>query len=202
MSFGQLGDNTTTNRNAPAAVNTASGTSVLSGVSARALSIGPVSSHSLVIYVKPLPPVVTSLDIASGSTAGGTSVTITGTGFTGATGVTIGGVAATSVVVVNDTTITAVTPAGTAGTASVVVTTPSGSNAANTLYTYVAPLVATYTSATDVPETAAGYTGGGQDGGLHPQLRAGNGHEPDGGEQHRHGLRQRHVLTTWPTGPW
>ncbi|MEQ1613199.1 MAG: autotransporter domain-containing protein, partial [Hyphomicrobiaceae bacterium] len=50
--------------------------------------------------------------------------------------VTIGGTAATSVVVVNSTTITAVTPAGTAGTASVLVTTPGGTNAANTLYTY------------------------------------------------------------------
>ena len=50
---------------------------------------------------------------------------------------TIGGTAATSVTVVNSTSITATTPAGTAGSASVVVTTPGGSNAANTLYTYV-----------------------------------------------------------------
>ena len=84
-------------------------------------------------------PVVSNVSPATGSTAGGTNVTITGTGFTGATGVTIGGVAATSVVVVNDTTITAVTPAGTAGSASVVVTTAGGSNAANTLYTFVVP---------------------------------------------------------------
>lgn len=84
-------------------------------------------------------PTVTSLNPSSGSTLGGTSVTITGTDLTGATGVTIGGVAATSVIVNSATSITATTPAGTAGTASVVVTTPAGSNAANTAYTYVAP---------------------------------------------------------------
>ncbi len=84
-------------------------------------------------------PTVTGISPATGSTLGGTPVTITGTGFTGATGVTIGGTAATGVSVTNDTTLTATTPAGTAGTASVVVTTPGGANAANTLYTYAAP---------------------------------------------------------------
>ena len=84
-------------------------------------------------------PTVTAIAPASGSTAGGTSVTITGTGLTGATGVTLGGAAATDVTVVNATTLTATTPAGAAGPASVVVTTPGGANAANTLYTYVLP---------------------------------------------------------------
>jgi hypothetical protein len=88
------------------------------------------------------PPTVTSIVPASGSTAGGTAVTITGTDFTGATGVTIGGAAATSVVVVDATTITAITPAGSAGTASVLVTTPYGTNSANTLYTYGQPEIA------------------------------------------------------------
>jgi hypothetical protein len=40
--------------------------------------------------------------------------------------------------VVNATTITATVPAGSAGSASVIVTTPSGSNAANSAYQYVA----------------------------------------------------------------
>jgi hypothetical protein len=84
-------------------------------------------------------PTVTSLTPNSGTTAGGTAVTITGTNFTGATGVTIGGAAATGVTVVSATSITATTPAGAAGTASVVVTTPAGSNAANTLFTYTTP---------------------------------------------------------------
>lgn len=78
---------------------------------------------------------------ASGSSEGGTFVTISGNYFTGATGVTIDGEDATHVVVIDDNTITCLTPAGDAGPArSVVVTTPSGSNAGNTLFTYVASL--------------------------------------------------------------
>ncbi|MDH4453353.1 MAG: autotransporter-associated beta strand repeat-containing protein [Verrucomicrobiota bacterium] len=82
---------------------------------------------------------VTSLNTTSGSTAGGTSVTLTGTGFTGATGVSFGGVNAASFTVVNDTTITATTAAGSAGSASVLITTPGGTNSANTLFTYIVP---------------------------------------------------------------
>ncbi|MBE2285889.1 MAG: IPT/TIG domain-containing protein [Prosthecobacter sp.] len=99
---------------------------------------GSNSANSLFTYVAPA-PTVTAITPSSGPTTGGTSVTITGTNFTGATGVTIGGAAATSVSVVNATTITCVTPAGTAGAKSVVVTTPGGSNSANSLFTYVAP---------------------------------------------------------------
>ena len=98
---------------------------------------GTNTSNTLYTYVAA--PTVTAISPTSGPTGGGTSVTITGTNFTGATAVTIGGAAATGVVVVNPTTITATTPSGTAGTASVLVTTPGGTNAANTLYTYVTP---------------------------------------------------------------
>lgn len=83
-------------------------------------------------------PTVTSVSPPIHPTNGGTSIAITGTGFTGATGVTIGGVAATSLVVVNDTTITCTVPAVAAGTASVLVTTAGGTNGANTLAYYVA----------------------------------------------------------------
>ena len=87
-------------------------------------------------------PTVTAISPASGPTAGGTSVTITGTNFTGATAVTIGGAAATSVVVVSATSITAVTPAGTAGAQNVAVTTPGGTGTGTNLYTYAtAPTV-------------------------------------------------------------
>ena len=58
----------------------------------------------------------------SGSTAGGTAVTITGTNFAAGATVTFGGAAATNVVVVNSTTITATTPAGSAGAVTVTVT--------------------------------------------------------------------------------
>ncbi len=100
-------------------------------------------------------PTVTSITPTSGSTLGGTSVTITGTNLTGATGVTIGGAAATSVVVVDATSLTCNTPTGSAGRASVLVTTPNGTNVANTLYTYVAPPTVTSIS----PST--GSTAGG-----------------------------------------
>lgn len=70
-------------------------------------------------------PVITSLTPATGSSAGGTAVTITGVGFGGATGVTIGGVACTSVVVVSDTSITCATGAHAAGTVDVIVTCPA-----------------------------------------------------------------------------
>lgn len=82
------------------------------------------------------PPYVQSVTPPSGPLAGGTAITITGSIFTGATSVTIGGNPATGVTVVDDSTITATTPAGTVGAKSVVVTGPSGSNAANTLFTY------------------------------------------------------------------
>lgn len=72
--------------------------------------------------VVPSEPEITSIDPAEGSEAGGTAVTITGTGFEDGAAVTIGGEAATDIVVVDDTEITAVTPAGTVGTADVVVT--------------------------------------------------------------------------------
>ncbi|MGE4072469.1 MAG: C25 family cysteine peptidase [Lysobacterales bacterium] len=82
-------------------------------------------------------PVVSSVDPATGIIAGGTAITISGSGFTGASAVMIGGSPATDVVVVDDSSITATTPAGAAGSASVEVIALGGSSAPNTLYTYV-----------------------------------------------------------------
>ncbi|EQD42173.1 Cell surface receptor IPT/TIG domain protein, partial [mine drainage metagenome] len=73
---------------------------------------------------------VSGISPAAGSTGGGTSVTITGTGFTGATAVAFGGTQAASFKVVSDTDITAVSPAGISGLVDVEVTTPSGTSAA------------------------------------------------------------------------
>ena len=82
-------------------------------------------------------PTVSSVSPASGSTNGGTSVTITGTGFRSGASVSIGGAAATSVNVASSTSITAITPAHAAGAVSVVVTNSDGQsgNIANG-YTY------------------------------------------------------------------
>jgi len=81
-------------------------------------------------------PTVSAISPSYGNTAGGMTVTLTGTSFTGATEVSLGGTAATNVTVVSDTSITATTPAHAAGTASVLVTTPGGTNVANSLFKY------------------------------------------------------------------
>jgi hypothetical protein len=94
------------------------------------------TTDTIVITVA-LAPTVTSISPSSGSTSGGDTITITGTYLTGATGITVGGAACSAFNVSSATSATCTTPAGTAGTASVVVTTPGGSNAANTLFTYI-----------------------------------------------------------------
>jgi hypothetical protein len=84
------------------------------------------------------PGVVTSLSPSTGPAAGGTSVTVSGHGFTLASQVTFGSVAASSFSVTNDSTIVAVSPPGT-GIVPVRVVTPDGSgpdSAANS-FTYV-----------------------------------------------------------------
>jgi hypothetical protein len=73
-------------------------------------------------------PAVTSVAPSSGTVAGGTSVTITGSGFTGATKVRFGTVVATSFTVVSDTQITVVSPAHAAGPQNVLVTTAGGTS--------------------------------------------------------------------------
>jgi hypothetical protein len=86
------------------------------------------------------PPAVLSVTPASGATAGGTSITIGGTAFTTGATVTIGQAAATSVVVVNSSTITAVTPAGATGAVAVTVRNPDGQTGTRAaVFTYVPP---------------------------------------------------------------
>ena len=96
-------------------------------------------------YVFEQPPTVTAISPSAGSTAGGTSVSITGTGFASGDSVSFGGVAATSVTVNSATSITAVAPAGSAGTVAVTVTDPSAGPSATSSadqFTYVpAPTV-------------------------------------------------------------
>ena len=113
---------------------------------------GNTSTASLTVLAA---PTVTSVSPSSGPTAGGTSVTINGTNLTGATSVTFGGTAATSFTVNTAIRITATTPASAAGSASVIVTTPGGSNAANTLYTYIPGPTVTAVSPSSGP-TAGG----------------------------------------------
>jgi len=69
------------------------------------------------------PPTVTKVDPATASSAGGTEITLTGTGFKAnpVPTVTIGGNPATGVKVTAKTTLKATIPAGTAGPADIVV---------------------------------------------------------------------------------
>src|SRR5882724_13255668 len=103
-------------------------------------------------------PTVGSVSPSSGTTAGGTAVTITGTNFvTGAT-VTLGGTAATNVVVVSASQMTATTPAHAAGAVNVVVTNPDTQNGTLTNgFTYTSPTAPTVTSVS----TSSGATVGG-----------------------------------------
>jgi hypothetical protein len=73
-------------------------------------------------------PAVTKVEPNRGPQAGGTLVTITGSGFTGATEVKFGLTKASSFTVNSPTSITAVTPAGT-GAVDVTVTTLGGTSA-------------------------------------------------------------------------
>jgi secreted PhoX family phosphatase len=100
-------------------------------------------------------PAVTAVSPASGSTSGGTSVTITGVGFTGATAVMFGGTAATWFAVTSDTSITATTPAESAATVDVTVTAANGTSAtiSGDQYTFAAPPTVTGVS----PSSGGGF---------------------------------------------
>ena len=94
-------------------------------------------------------PTITSVTPTSGSTAGGTAITITGTGFVTGAGVQVGATlrACTSVTVVSATSITCITPSGTAGVGDLTVTnTDMGAGLLAGAFTYttsadVAPVV-------------------------------------------------------------
>jgi hypothetical protein len=102
-------------------------------------------------------PTVTAVNPIEGSTAGGTTVTITGTNFTGATTVEFGTIKGT-IVSINaaGTQITATTPAEAIGTVDVTVAGPGGTSVTTPAdeFTYVAgPMI------TALATTPAGVTG-------------------------------------------
>jgi len=85
-------------------------------------------------------PTISSLGTTSGPTAGGTSVTISGTDLENATGVTFGSVPAASYTANSESQITAVAPAReSAASVSVTVTTIAGKANAPQQFGYVAP---------------------------------------------------------------
>lgn len=94
---------------------------------------------TLTLALVGLAPTISNVSPSSGTTLGGTAITITGTNLTGASSVTVDGVAATSVNVVSSTSITAVTPAGSAGAKDVAVTTAGGTASLPMAFIFVLP---------------------------------------------------------------
>jgi hypothetical protein len=101
--------------------------------------------------------VITRVSPNSGPTSGGTTVTITGSGFSGATAVSFGGVPAT-IGSVSATAITVTAPASAGGTVDIAVTASLGRSQATIAdqYTYIAPRP----SVTSISPSAGASTGG------------------------------------------
>jgi hypothetical protein len=102
--------------------------------------VSGATSRPDVLFLPLTVPGVTGIGPTPGSTAGGTAVTITGTGFQPDAVVSIGGVAASNASVLGSTSITATAPAHPVGVVDVTVTNPG--NQTGTLgqgYAYVEP---------------------------------------------------------------
>jgi uncharacterized repeat protein (TIGR02543 family) len=120
------------------AIKTAAGTGTTLPIHLVSAS-GWLSTASPIVYSYNPPPTITSLNVTSGVTAGGTSVTITGTNLLNATSVTVDGVSAT--LGANTQTSQAITtPSTTVGAKDIVVTTPSGSVTSTGAFTYYTTL--------------------------------------------------------------
>jgi hypothetical protein len=101
----------------------------------RSISLEIPSELAFNAEVQP-PPTLTGLGTTSGSTSGGTAVTISGTDFEGATAVRFGAAAASGFTINSEGQITATAPAAAAGPVNVSVTTPAGVATSSQLFTY------------------------------------------------------------------
>jgi hypothetical protein len=125
-------------------------------------------------YTYTASPAPTSISPTSGTTSGGTPVTISGTNFASGATVTFGATAATNVVVVSSTTITATTPAHAAGAVNVVVTNSNGQSGTLTNgYTYTSSGTITFVQAASGPSSIQATNTSVVTAYLHPQT-AGN----------------------------
>ncbi|WP_413811566.1 Ig-like domain repeat protein [Streptomyces sp. OE57] len=111
------------------------------------ITVGGVSD--LLLYTYAAVPVVTGVSPATGPTAGGEPVVLTGTGLRHVTAVTIGGVPATSFGSISDTLLVVVTPPNVPGPADITVTTAGGSVTVPDGFGYVAPSTTEVTSVPD-----------------------------------------------------
>jgi phosphatidylserine/phosphatidylglycerophosphate/cardiolipin synthase-like enzyme len=102
---------------------------------------GSLSGPGAFVYTQNLPVVTPRINVVvpnTGSTSGGTSITISGSNFVSGTTVTVGGATATITSRLT-VAIVATTPPGAAGPADVVVTTPNGSTTLKSGFTYADP---------------------------------------------------------------
>ena len=114
-------------------------------------------------------PTATSLAPNVGPLAGGTAVTVSGSGFTAGSTVSFGGTSAASVTVTNATTLIATSPGGT-GAVDLTVTTPGGTSAVSSADVFAYDAAPTVTSLTPsagplvggtvVMVTGTGFTAG------------------------------------------
>lgn len=152
------------------ATNSASGTANTGGGGGgaseyAASKAGGSGGSGVVAFLYDARPVITSLNVTSGTTGGGASVTITGLRLTNTTGITIGGSSATSVVVISDTSVAFSTPAGTVGAKDVVLTTSYGNTTTTGGFTYYTTLTptcgtgGTFTIVNNVVTNSASCTG-------------------------------------------
>jgi len=96
-------------------------------------------------------PRVTGISANEGPTSGGTSIVITGTGFTGANGVSFGGLGAAGFTITSGISITAVAPVAPSGAVDVTVTSAGGTSTTGSFdrFSFVAPpTIASLTPAT------------------------------------------------------
>ena len=98
-------------------------------------------NKATVVRLVDLPPTLTAASPASGPSAGGTKVTLSGSHLLGASAVQFGGTAATAFLVDSAGQITATAPAHAAGAVDITVTTAVASVVLAGGYTYVAPTV-------------------------------------------------------------
>jgi len=101
-------------------------------------------------YTYTTTPLGTSVSPALGTTTGGDTVIITGSGFTGTTSVLFGNTPATSFTVVCDSVMNAVTPAHPAGTVRISITNLGGTDSSLS-FSFVMPPVLTSISPTSGP---------------------------------------------------
>ncbi|GAA2542823.1 hypothetical protein GCM10010435_08270 [Winogradskya consettensis] len=129
---------------------------------------GGVSTGGSFTYAAPPTPVISTLAPDNGLTNARTPLVVTGSAFTDSTKVTVGGVV-TPYTKVSDTQLKLTLPIHAAGPVDIQVTTPGGTSAAGTAFTYNAPPLPAITSlsvttgsaktATPVTITGTGFAG-------------------------------------------